>query len=42
MYDGIVCMARPKVFSRAIDNIEPHYYSTTLTNTCENFERKEI
>lgn len=39
--DGIVCLLKPKVFKNPIDNIEPHYYATTMVSTCENFERRE-
>jgi hypothetical protein len=39
-YESIVCLLKPKVFKNPIDNIEPHYYSTKMTETCENFERR--
>lgn len=41
MYESIVCLIKPKVFVHDIDNLEPHYYATKMTETCESFERKE-
>lgn len=39
-YDGIVCLLKPKTFADPVDNIEPHYYATTMIRSCENFERR--
>lgn len=39
--ETIVCLKRPKVFSHAVDNIEPHYYATRMIDVCEMFERRD-
>lgn len=39
-YESIICLLRPKTFVHDIDNIEPHYFATNMTATCEHYERR--